>query len=262
MNALCTAVLALMASATPAHALQLIDEPKGLAWSNSEVAQSGAPAARMVLDRAEEAGQSGCRERCEMIERVWQQLGSVFHEQQADRAHTVALSLHVVQSADVDAFAVPDGTVVLSEAFVRDRGLDAAQLAFVLAHEVAHVLLEHERETLTAALALLPRNLPRSVDDVYVELDYNLGLLKSLEPSMHQAEFEADEVGLQLAALAGYAPAEQLRFMQNEAAHECEGAAVVATHPLARSRLERLQLTLPLALRLYGYGLEQRFGDF
>ncbi|HJW12089.1 MAG TPA: M48 family metalloprotease [Albitalea sp.] len=262
MNALCTAALALAASATPAHALQLVDEPQGLAWSSIEVAASGAPAAKRVLERAEQAGESGCRTQCELIARTWQRLAAVFGEQQANRAQPVALSLHVVQSADVDAFAVPDGTVVLSEAFVRERGLDAAQLAFVLAHEVAHVLLEHERETLTAALSLLPHNVSRSVDDVYVELDYNLGLLKAIELSMQQAEHEADAVGMQLAALAGYAPAEQLRFMEDEARHEPGATAVVATHPPARSRLLRLQAALPLAQRLYVRALEQRAGGY
>ena len=98
--------------------------------------------------------------------------------------------------------------------------------------------------------------------EVVVNGERNLGLLKSIELSMQQAEHEADAVGLQLAALAGYPPAEQLRFMENEARQTSPRAPVVATQPTARSRLLQLQATLPLAQRLYGHGLERRTPDF
>ena len=238
--------------------VQVVDPPTGLAWSAEEVSRAGADAAATMLARTAAAGQSGCRTHCEAIGRVWLRLAAVAGAQQEGRAHPFTLTLHVVQSADIDAFAAPDGTLVLSEDFVRRRSLDEAQLAFVLAHEMAHILLEHERQALTAALSLLPRNVPRTVDDVYVEFGFNIGVLRLLEPVMHQAELEADEVGLRLAALAGYAPAAQLRFMKNEARSEVPGASVVSTHPSAATRLARLLSQLPLAERIYDQGLRRR----
>ena len=246
------------AASTPAAPLLLIDEPTGLAWRASEVARAGAGAATSVLGKAEGAEQARCRTHCAVIARVWRSLATVISAQQAQRAHPVELSLHVVQSDDINAFSVPDGTLVLSEAFVRSRQLDDAQLAFVLAHEASHVLLEHERQALTAALSLLPHNVPRSVDDIYVEFGFNIAVLRLLEPVMHQAEFEADELGLQLAALAGHAPGEQLRFMAHEADADAPLAAVVSTHPTAATRLARLQTRLPLAQRVFEYGVQQR----
>ena len=106
------------------------------------------------------------------------------------------------------------------------------------------------------------RDLELEPREVVVNGERNLGLLKSIELSMQQAEHEADAVGLQLAALAGYVPAEQLRFMENEARQTSPRAPVVATQPTARSRLLQLQATLPLAQRLYGHGLERRTPDF
>jgi len=251
------AVLLATVLASPAHAVQLIEAPSGLAWSAEEVSSVGARSAATVLARAEAAGESGCRTHCDAIARVWLRLADVF-AQQDGRPHPFALTLHVIQSADVDAFATPDGTLVLSEAFVRRRDLDDAQLAFVIAHEAAHTLLEHERQTLTAALALLPRNVPRTVDDVYVEFGFNIAVLRLLEPVMQQAELEADEVGLQLASLAGYLPDAQLRFLEVEAAGEKPADAVVATHPTAASRLARLRSQLPLAERIYELGVSNR----
>jgi predicted Zn-dependent protease len=245
------------ALSTHAAALQLIDVPTGLAWSAEEVARAGTGAAT-ILARTAAAGQSDCRTHCETIQRVWLRLADVIVGQQEGRVKPFVLTLHVVQADDVDAFAAPDGTLVLSEEFVRRRHLDDAQLAFVLAHEAAHTLLEHERQALTAALLLLPRNVPRTVKDVYVEFGFNIEVLRLLEPVMQQAELEADEVGLQIAALAGYPPAAQLRFMENEAAAETPSPAIVATHPTAASRLARMRGQLPLAERIYEYGIANR----
>jgi predicted Zn-dependent protease len=251
------ASLLVVAMASRAGAVQLIDPPSGLAWSADEVSRVGARSAATVLARAKAAGELDCRTHCEAIRRVWLRLADAIAQQDA-RSQRVALKLHVVRSADVDAFATPDGTLVLSEAFVRRRDLDDAQLAFVIAHEAAHALLEHERQTLTAALALLPRNVPRTVDDVYVEFGFNIAVLRLLEPVMQQAELEADEVGLQLASLAGYPPQAQLRFLEIEAAGEQPAAAVVATHPGAASRLARLRSQLPLSDRIYELGVSNR----
>lgn len=246
------------AFSTQAAALQLIDEPMGLAWTASEVAQAGASAATRVIGKAADAEGGECRTHCAAIARVWLRLAAVISAQQEGQAHPFVLSLHVVQSDDIDAFSAPDGTLVLSEDFVRRRQLDDAQLAFVLAHEASHVLLEHERQTLTAALSLLPRNVSRTVDDIYAEFGFNISVVMLLEPIMHQAEYEADEVGLQLAALAGYEPAEQLRFMEFEADAGAPRATVASTHPTAKSRLARLQTRLPLAERIFDYGVQQR----
>ena len=256
LRVLCSGGLALLTASMPATALQLIDEPKGLAWSSSEVAVAGVESTRLILADAERLNERGCRTHCERIERVWMQLRRAFRDQQLVRQTALPLTLHVLQSDYLDAFAAPDGTLVLSEAFVRERDLTDAQLAFVLAHEVVHVLLEHERETLTAALSLLPSSVKRTVSDVYVELDYNFDLLKSIEPSRHQAEFEADALGIQLAAMAGYPPQEQMKFMENEAQRELATSVFVSTHPTAESRLIRLRAQLPLSQRVYQHALE------
>jgi predicted Zn-dependent protease len=241
-----TMLLALAAfSAPPVEALPLDFERSGLAWSPAEVNQAGQAALDTVLERARQADALGCRETCGRIERVWWQLVATLPPEQAG-----PLRLHVVRLADEDAFAIPGGDVLLSEPFVEAHAPDDAQLAFVLAHELAHVLLQHERQTLTAALSLLPRAVPRSVEDVYVELQFNHRLLKELEPVYQQAEREADEVGLDLAALAGFAPEAQLEFLQAQA-REPERDVLIRTHGSAAERLAAAQAVLPLARRLY-----------
>ena len=79
-------------------------------------------------------------------------------------------------------------------------------LAFVLAHEMIHSILEDERQALTYAQLLLPRQIVRSVTDMYVEIELNASLLMAMEPVMQQGEYEADELGMLLASAAGFDP--------------------------------------------------------
>lgn len=237
-----------LALAGPVAGVPLADAPTGLAWSAREVVAATAASARKVIEHAEATGQTGCRSHCNVIAEVWARLLAELRTQPA-APPGVRWQLVVVQSEGADAFAVPGGTIVLGEGFVRARRLAAAEIAFVVAHEAVHVLMQHERQTLTAALSLLPHDVPRSVDDVYVEMDYNLGLLRTLEPVLHQVEFEADEMGLLLAALAGFDPREQITFMVKEA-EATPRRTLVATHPDAGPRLLRLQERLPLTRRL------------
>lgn len=244
---------ALAAACGVAAAVPLADEPVGLGWSAAEVAGASADTLARAVTRARHAGKLGCALDCERLQHIFGRLLAEVRTQ-TPRAASLPWSLTVLRLDDVDAFALPDGQVVISESLIEARGLSDEALAFVLAHEMAHSLLEHERQLLTAGRLLLPRQVDRSVHDMYVEFGHNLGLLRMLEPVLHQGEFEADELGLLLAALAGYAPNRQLEFMQNEVVDDDRRRTLSSTHPAPDDRLERLQGRLPLAWRLHAWG--------
>lgn len=244
----CCALTTLAAACGAALGVQLVDEPRSLGWSAAEVA--GAASLQQTVSQAEAAGALGCAQYCGRLARIF---ASLLDQARKQSAHAAQLpwALTVVRLPDVAAFSLPDGQVVISESLIDDRDLSDEALAFVLAHEMAHSILEHERQLLTVGRLLLPRQVDRSVRDMYVEFAHNFGLLKTLEPVLHQGEFEADELGLLLAALAGYAPRRQIEFMQNEVAEDDLRRPVSATHPPPLERLERLQSLLPLAERLH-----------
>jgi len=233
-------------------AAQLLEaRSEGLAWSAAEVQAATRFGPDEVLARAAARGEAGCARHCDEIQQVWNRLIDALQRYAPMARIPAALSLHVVRSADVDAFASPDGRVVISEAFIEQSAPTQAAIAFVLAHEIGHIVLQHERQTLTSALALLPRGIRRSVPDMYTELEYNLSLLKRLEVVMQATEYEADEFGMDLASLAGYAPESQLAFLRDEAQQKAPlNAPIVATHPAADDRLQRMRHRLPFAQRL------------
>jgi Zn-dependent protease with chaperone function len=87
-------------------------------------------------------------------------------------------------------------------------------------------------------------------------MEYNyFSMSESYALVFQQAEFEADEIGMQLAALAGFAPQLQLKFMEQRAM-EAPESSIYATHPPDSQRLQRLRDQMPLAFRLFQFGRE------
>ncbi len=230
--------------------VDLVEASAGLAFSESEVGEASAVARQHFLADLDANAQRGCVLHCAQIARVWGRLLAVV---QAQQAHTQARpQLEIVRSSALDAISFAQGSIVLSEAFVSRLELEDAELAFVLAHEAAHILLQHERQTLTSAMALMPGPGPRSATDCYAQIEQHYFQMDDYFALIaQQTEFEADETGFNMAALAGFDPQRQMGFMR-KLAHVTPGQSMLSSHPDALARLERLQALLPLAARLYG----------
>lgn len=236
---------------TTAAALQLAYEPVALGWSPDEVDQATRRTAAALADP--DTGpmhHATCSATCLRIRAIYERLLPVARSQTAHAAR-LDWQLRIVHRTDVEALALPGGVLFVGEAFVARAVRHDAELAFLLAHEMAHAVLEHERQALSFARLLLPNPVDRSVGDMYAEIDHNFRLLKDMEPVMQQGELEADELGLLMASAAGYAPNEQLGFMTREASAPEGRRPLVATHPPAAERLRRLRSLLPWAERLW-----------
>lgn len=237
---------ATFASAAQSRLAPLSYEAVALDWSAAEVERETASTVDAIIERARRAGLFGCALECDRMAQIFDRL-LVPARLQSERSGNLRWSLTVLRTPEVEAMALPDGQVLISEVFTRSRDLCDEALAFVIAHEMAHSILEHERQSLHFARMLLPRGVHRSVPDMYVELAYNFALLKSLEPVMQQGELEADELGLLLASAAGFAPHRQLEFVEQEAARGPAPGTLIHTHPTAARRLKALRMRQPLA---------------
>ncbi len=255
MHILALALLMLTSSAVQARVVSIVEPSLGLAFTETEVIAHAQPAKAALMERARRDDRLGCAAHCSLVEAVWQKLEPAIAAQHTGRV--LSLRLVVVRDAHINALSFPDGTIVVSEPFIDSQVLAPAELAFVLAHEAAHVLLQHERQSLTSMLALIPSRAQRTPQDVYTEMEFNyFAMADSMQVVFHQVEREADELGLQLAALAGYQPHAQLRFLQRRAAQGTPAASMVSTHPDMASRLQSLRRLLPLAQRLWEVGLQ------
>jgi len=250
MGRLVLCLLGMLPLVCQADNIRVAVPSSGLAFSVGELSEAGEAARQRIVTDASASGMTGCMAYCEVLQHVWGALQPVFQAQQEKQD----LRLLVLRSPSIEALSFADGTIVISEDFIARAGLDQAQIAFVLAHEASHVLLQHESQTLTSMLAVLPSKAARTAQDIYTEMEYNYYALSDpVTFIFHQIEFEADEVALQLAAMAGFAPQLQLQFMGQRAKVSAE-TGMYSTHPRARDRLQRLQDQMPLAVRMFELG--------
>ena len=154
----------------------------------------------------------------------------------------------VLESDDLNAFALPGGYVFVTKGLFNLLA-NEAELAGVLGHEVAHVMLRHHLKVLkkSQAIELVGGLLGSQVAqrDTFGARQALLGkgaeaLARGLDKS---AEFEADHAGIVLATRAGYVPyglPEVLRRMGSRNPRDASLSLLFKTHPLPQERLEKL----------------------
>jgi len=161
----------------------------------------------------------------------------------------------LLQDGTPNAFALPGGKVGVNIGLFKVAQNDD-QLAAVLGHEIAHVMAKHPAERISrqllveqglnlggAALGTNPR---------VVQLAANAATLGLILPFSREQEAEADEIGLQYMARAGYDPRAAIALWQNFARLGGDRTPqFLSTHPSPGNRIARLQSLLPKALPIY-----------
>ncbi|MCF3640815.1 M48 family metallopeptidase [Rhizobium sp. TRM95111] len=138
-----------------------------------------------------------------------------------------------------NAFALPDGTLVITDELVALAGDDTEMLIGVLAHEIGHVELEHSLRQLYRAagiaglIMLIGGDVGSGTEDVLVEGGGLLALSYS-----RAAEAAADRHSVELMAKAGYDPAAIARFfvLLEEKLGDRSGTSMLSTHPSTPER--------------------------
>jgi len=165
-------------------------------------------------------------------------------------------TFHVVDSPEVNAFALPGGPIYVNSALIELCETED-QLASVIGHEMGHVAARHATEMLTTqnltqmALIAVVSVIPVPVPPIAWEgakLGYVLGLLKYSRGK----EEEADHLGLELMNAAGYEPGEMAVVFGLLAEQQHSLPSVVerffSSHPLSEARMrdaERRAAALP-----------------
>ena len=157
-----------------------------------------------------------------------------------------------------NAFALPGGKIGVHTGLLK-VARTPAQLAAVIGHEVAHVLADHGNERLTQELGieagLFVAGLlaegeldPRTVQEV-LGIGAQLGVAL---PFSRAHEREADLLGLDMMAAAGFDPRQSVVLWRNMAeAGGNQPLEFLSTHPAHDTRIEQLQAQMEKALARY-----------
>ena len=152
-----------------------------------------------------------------------------------------------------NAFALPGGKVGIYTGLFKVAQNDA-QLATVMAHEVAHAIARHGAERMSQGLLtqLGTAALGVATGPEYARLAAQAATLGITLPYSRTQESEADEIGLMLMAEAGYDPRESVKLWQNFQSLGGERPPeFLSTHPAEGTRIERLQALMPAAMEIY-----------
>ena len=127
--------------------------------------------------------------------------------QAAPPFNSLPWNFHVVQDDSINAFAIPGGHVYVNTGLIRNAN-NASQLAGVMAHEISHVLARHSTEQLSRqyglsviAGAVLGQD-PGALSQIAAQIIAGGALARF----SRDAEREADNIGIQAMAAAGYNP--------------------------------------------------------
>lgn len=163
---------------------------------------------------------------------------------------------HVVTSADVNAFCMPGGKMMIYTGLIEKLNATDGEIAAVMGHEIAHALREHGRERVSEEMAkqgLLQISVMTGVlDPKYAAAATTVsGLLISLPHSRRQ-ESEADQIGVELMARAGYDPNEALSLWKKMGSNSKGGTPeLLSTHPSDETRLKNIAALIPKVMPLY-----------
>lgn len=152
--------------------------------------------------------------------------------------------IHVCSGCDESASAMAGGKLLVSADFIAGLAPDDDELAYLLAHEIAHVLAEHTREFATLARAFVGNGFKRDYADIGQQLAEDLPANLRMEPAYLQQELEADYMGFILGAHAGFAPDAMLRLIMKLGS---DSGSLLATHPSDGDRLRQARAMLETA---------------
>lgn len=162
----------------------------------------------------------------------------------------------------INAFAMAGGKMAVYTGIIEQLQLTDDELAQIIGHEIAHALLSHTAERMSVALATNVGVAGLGVffeDQPLVAQGASLAALAAITlPNSRNSEAEADVVGTELAARAGYHPAAAISLWQKMAAHSgSRTPQFLSTHPSPANRAEGLSQLQPKLMPLYQQALSQ-----
>ena len=137
------------------------------------------------------------------------------------------------------------------------------EIAAIMGHEMAHALREHGREAMSQAYALeMGKNtigILLGVNQQTMQLGSALANYALTLPNSRTNEVEADLIGLELMARAGYNPKAAISLWQKmDKASQSQPPEFMSTHPSHDTRIHGLQANLVKVMPLYEQAKKQK----
>lgn len=171
--------------------------------------------------------------------------------------------VNVQDSKELNAYCMPGGKIMVYTGLIDKLNATDDELAAVMGHEISHALREHGRERMSEAYAqqigllglaavvgVTTKDKNKTAGAVQIaSMVTALGLAL---PHSREQEREADRMGLELSARAGYDPNAAISLWRKmEAQGGSKPPEFMSTHPSEESRINDLQRLIPTVMPLY-----------
>jgi predicted Zn-dependent protease len=162
--------------------------------------------------------------------------------------------INLLTSTDVNAWCMPGGKIAVYTGLIEKLSITDDELAAVMGHEISHALREHARERMSRQAAT---GVGLAVVEVLTgvqlgDLGQTLAQSMFVLPNSRENEQEADRIGVELAARAGYDPRAAVSLwnkMSNLGGSQ--PPQWLSTHPSHETRVKDLQNYSARVLPLY-----------
>src|SRR5690554_4319439 len=163
--------------------------------------------------------------------------------------------VHVINDNSVNAWCMPGGKMAVYAGLINTLKPSDDELAAVIGHEMAHALREHSREQVSQQMATgLGLSVLSAVTGMPAAGDLGSELTKVMFtlPNSRTHETEADRIGVELAARAGYDPRAAITLWQKMGSLSGERPPeFLSTHPSPASRMADLKSAAERVMPLY-----------
>ena len=164
--------------------------------------------------------------------------------------------VHAITDNQINAYVMPGGKIVFYTGIIERLKLTDAEIAAIMGHEMAHALREHSREKASRGVAtqgvLGIAVSALGLSSGQAQLVGLAGQLGLDLPHSRTQEAEADKIGIELMARAGYDPNAAVTLWQKM--QSAGGGSVpqfLSTHPSSANRISNLKALVPTVMPLY-----------
>lgn len=172
--------------------------------------------------------------------------------------------VEVFEDDSANAFALPGGKIGVNTGLLK-VAVDQNQLATVIGHEVGHVLAKHGNERMSQEMAaqtgaqILGAVLGDTEDKPMVMAAIGIGVHYGMKlPYSRVHEAEADVIGLELMAKAGFNPQASVQLWRNMSQQSKDAPPeFMSTHPSNSTRIDGLSANMERAMALYQQAKQQ-----
>jgi predicted Zn-dependent protease len=178
----------------------------------------------------------------------------------SERSDAWRWEVNLIGSKQVNAFVMPGGKIAFFTGIIDELKLLDDEIAMIMGHEMAHALLEHGREREGQARLAQIATIGASVFSQILGYGDLGGQLASGASQLTLLKFnrgdetEADLVGMDIAARAGYDPRAAVKLWQKMSAMsrgQGQPPQFLSTHPAHATRIETIRAALPKVLPFY-----------